>query len=163
MNKYLIGIIILILMISSNKLSYFLGCNINKIMNNIYVTEFLTILIIYNSIKLFENKSEKIHLFHSIMLYLIFKFFTRMNKTFTIISLLIIGFLLLEDTFKNDEKQEKNKKKHSFSLEDKEKIVVGIIIVGFIYNVYLKDNQFGNKFTIIKFFFSNKCNNKIYN
>ena len=162
MNKYLLGILILILIISSNKLSYFLGCNINKILNNVYFTEILTILIIYNSIKIFEREGDY-HLFHSIILYIIFKFFTRMNKTFTIISLLIIAFILLEDTFLNKKKlEDENNDKHSFSLQDKEKFVIGIIVIGFLYNIYLKYNQFGSKFNIMKFFFSNKCNNKIY-
>jgi hypothetical protein len=162
MNKYLLGILILILIISSNKLSYFLGCNINKILNNVYFTEILTILIIYNSIKIFESEGDY-HLFHSIILYIIFKFFTRMNKTFTIISLLIIAFILLEDTFLNKKKlEDENNDKHSFSLQDKEKLVIGIIVIGFLYNIYLKYNQFGSKFNIMKFFFSNKCNNKIY-
>tara|TARA_A100001015_G_scaffold121914_1_gene135172 strand:- start:983 stop:1480 length:498 start_codon:yes stop_codon:yes gene_type:complete len=164
MNKYLLGILLLILIISSNKLSYFLGCNVNKLLDNIYITEFITIIIIYYSIKIFGDKNTKSHLIHTITLYIIFKFFARMNDTFTIISLLIIAFILIENMLKNEDVllDEKNSISDNIQLDDKEKLLVGVIVIGFIYNIYLKYNQFGTKFNIIKFFFSNKCNNKIY-
>ena len=164
MNKYLLGIITLIIIISSNKLSYILGCNINKIFENVYFTEFFTIVLIYYSIKIFGDKNTKSHLSKSIILYVLLKFFTKMNRTYTVISLIIIGFILIENMFKDkNELMDNQDNSDNFLLEDKEKILVLIIVIGFIYNISIKYKQFGKNFNILEFFFSNKCNNIIYN
>ena len=47
-------------------------------------------------------------------------------------------------------------------LTGKEKILIVIIFIGFIYNVIKKYSDFGKKFSIIEFFFSKKCKNVIY-
>jgi len=164
MNKYLLGIIIFVISLSTNKLSYILGCNINKIFENIYFTEIFSIIIIYYSIKIIGDKNTKSHLYKAIILYVLLKFFTKMNRTFTIISLIIIGFILIENMFKNkNELMDDQSNSDNFFLEDKEKILVLVILIGFIYNISIKYKQLGKKFNILEFFFSKKCNNLIYN
>ena len=87
-----------------------------------------------------------------------------MNRTYTVISLIIIGFILIENMFKDkDELMDNQDNSDNFLLEGKEKILVLIIVIGFIYNISIKYKQFGKNFNILEFFFSNKCNNIIYN
>ena len=164
MNKYLLGIIIFLILISTNKLSYILGCNINKILTNVYLTEFFTIAVIYYCIKIFGDKNTKSHLSQSIILYVLLKFFTKLNTTFTIISLIIIGIILIENMLKDkNELIDDVDNSDNLLLEDKEKILVMVVVIGFIYNISVKYKQFGKKFNILEFFFSKKCNNLIYN
>ena len=163
MNKYLLGIIVFLILISTNKLSYILGCNINKLLDNVYFTEFFTIAVIYYCIKIFGDKNTKSHLSQSIILYVLLKFFTKMNSTFTIISLIIIGIILIENMLKDKNElvyDEDNSDNYSFS--NSEKILVMVVVIGFIYNITIKYKQFGKKFNILEFFFSKKCNNIIY-
>ena len=163
MNKYLLGIIVFLILISTNKLSYILGCNINKLLDNVYLTEFFTIAVIYYSIKIFGDKNTKSHLSQSIILYVLLKFFTKMNSTFTIISLIIIGIILIENMLKDkNELVDDEDISDNLLLENKEKILVMIVVIGFIYNISIKYKQFGKKFNILEFFFSKKCNNLIY-
>ena len=163
MNIYLLGIILFLISVSGNKLSYILGCNINKIFENIYLTEFLTFLVIYTSIKIFGDKNIKSHLYHTFSLYILLKFFTKMNTTFTIISLIIIGIILIENMLKDkNELIDDVDNSDNLLLEDKEKILVMVVVIGFIYNISIKYKQFGKKFNILEFFFSKKCNNLIY-
>ena len=164
MNKYLIGIIIFIVIISTNKLSYILGCNINKILGNVYMTELFTIIVIYYSIKIFGDININNHLYHSIILYSLLKLFTKLNYTFTIICFLIIGSMLFDKMLNENDSIRKSfyKKNEKLIIEDKEKLLIGVILVGFIYNIIKKKSDFGNKFNLITFIFSKKCNNKIY-
>ena len=163
MNKYLLGIIVFLILISTNKLSYILGCNINKLFDNVYFTEFFTIAVIYYCIKIFGDKNTKSHLSQSIILYVLLKFFTKMNSTFTIISLIIIGIILIENMLKDkNELVDDEDISDNLLLENKEKILVMIVVIGFIYNISIKYKQFGKKFNILEFFFSKKCNNLIY-
>ena len=163
MNKYLLGIIVFLILISTNKLSYILGCNINKLLDNVYLTEFFTIAVIYYSIKIFGDKNTKSHLSQSIILYVLLKFFTKMNSTFTIISLIIIGIILIENMLKDkNELVDDEDNSDNLLLENKEKILVMVVVIGFIYNIMIKYKQFGKKFNILEFFFSKKCNNLIY-
>ena len=163
MNKYLLGIIVFLILISTNKLSYILGCNINKLLDNVYLTEFFTIAVIYYSIKIFGDKNTKSHLSQSIILYVLLKFFTKMNSTFTIISLIIIGIILIENMLKDkNELVDDEGNSDNLLLENKEKILVMVVVIGFIYNITIKYKQFGKKFNILEFFFSKKCNNIIY-
>ena len=163
MNKYLLGIIVFLIIISTNKLSYILGCNINKLLDNVYLTEFFTIAVIYYCIKIFGDKNTKSHLSQSIILYVLLKFFTKMNSTFTIISLIIIGIILIENMLKDkNELIDDVDNSDNLLLENKEKILVMIVVIGFIYNISIKYKQFGKKFNILEFFFSKKCNNIIY-
>lgn len=163
MNKYLLGIIVFLILISTNKLSYILGCNINKLLDNVYLTEFFTIAVIYYSIKIFGDKNTKSHLSQSIILYVLLKFFTKMNSTFTIISLIIIGIILIENMLKDkNELVDDGDTSDNLLLENKEKILVMVVVIGFIYNISIKYKQFGKKFNILEFFFSKKCNNLIY-
>tara|TARA_Y100000389_G_C17347414_1_gene456575 strand:+ start:21 stop:515 length:495 start_codon:yes stop_codon:yes gene_type:complete len=163
MNKYLLGIIVFLILISTNKLSYILGCNINKLLDNVYLTEFFTIAVIYYCIKIFGDKNIKSHLSQSIILYVLLKFFTKMNSTFTIISLIIIGIILIENMLKDkNELVDDEDISDNLLLENKEKILVMIVVIGFIYNISIKYKQFGKKFNILEFFFSKKCNNLIY-
>ena len=163
MNKYLLGIIVFLILISTNKLSYILGCNINKLLDNVYLTEFFTIAVIYYCIKIFGDKNTKSHLSQSIILYVLLKFFTKMNSTFTIISLIIIGIILIENMLKDkNELLDDEDTSDNLLLENKEKILVMIVVIGFIYNISIKYKQFGKKFNILEFFFSKKCNNLIY-
>ena len=166
MNKYLLGIIVFLILISTNKLSYILGCNINKLLDNVYLTEFFTIAVIYYCIKIFGDKNTKSHLSQSIILYVLLKFFTKMNSTFTIISLIIIGIILIENMLKDKnelvDNSDNSDNSDNLLLENKEKILVMIVVIGFIYNITIKYKQFGKKFNILEFFFSKKCNNLIY-
>ena len=163
MNKYLLGIILFLILISTNKLSYILGCNINKLLDNVYLTEFFTIAVIYYCIKIFGDKNTKSHLSQSIILYMLLKFFTKMNSTFTIISLIIIGIILIENMLKDkNELVDDDDNSDNLLLENKEKILVMVVVIGFIYNISVKYKQFGKKFNILEYFFSKKCNNKIY-
>ena len=163
MNKYLLGIIVFLILISTNKLSYILGCNINKILDNVYLTEFFTIAVIYYCIKIFGDKNTESHLYHSLVLYTLLKFFTKMNTTFTIIALIIIGIILMENMLKDkNELVDDEDNSDNLLLENKEKILVMIVVIGFIYNITIKYKQFGKKFNILEFFFSKKCNNIIY-
>ena len=163
MNKYLLGIIVFLILISTNKLSYILGCNINKLLDNVYLTEFFTIAVIYYCIKIFGDKNTKSHLSQSIILYVLLKFFTKMNSTFTIISLIIIGIILIENMLKDkNELIDDVDNSDNLLLENKEKILVMVVVIGFIYNISIKYKQFGKKFNILEFFFSKKCNNIIY-
>jgi len=163
MNKYLLGIIVFLILISTNKLSYILGCNINKLLDNVYLTEFFTIAVIYYSIKIFGDKNTKSHLSQSIILYVLLKFFTKMNSTFTIISLIIIGIILIENMLKDkNELVDDEGNSDNLLLENKEKILVMVVVIGFIYNITIKYKQFGKKFNILEYFFSKKCNNIIY-
>lgn len=163
MNKYLLGIIIFLILISTNKLSYVLGCNINKILDNVYLTEFFTIIFIYYTIKIFGDKNTKSHLYHSLSLYVLLKFFSKMNSTFTVVALLIIGFILIEDMLsdKNELLQDKNEK-DEYTFSRGEKLLIIVIIVGFFYNLRGKYKEYGSKFSILEYFFSKKCNNIIY-
>ena len=136
MNKYLLGIIVFLILISTNKLSYILGCNINKLLDNVYLTEFFTIAVIYYSIKIFGDKNTKSHLSQSIILYVLLKFFTKMNSTFTIISLIIIGIILIENMLKDkNELVDDGDTSDNLLLENKEKILVMVVVIGFIYNI----------------------------
>ena len=42
-----------------------------------------------------------------------------------------------------------------------EKLLIVIIIMGFIINIYKKNKEFGKKFNLLKFFFNKNCNNKM--
>ena len=162
MNIYLLGLILFLIGVSGNKLSYILGCNINKIFSNIYFTEFLTFLVIYTSIKVFGDKDIKSHLYHTLTLYILLKFFSKMNKTYTIISLMIIGFIIIDNVIKEKELTLDEEDKDKYSLDNSEKLLVLVIIVGFFTNLNKKYTEFGSKFNLFDFFFSKKCNNKIY-
>ena len=96
-------------------------------------------------------------------MYVLLKFFTKMNSTYTIISLIIIGIILIENMLKDkNELVDDEDISDNLLLENKEKILVMIVVIGFIYNISIKYKQFGKKFNILEFFFSKKCNNIIY-
>ena len=161
MNIYLLGIILFLISISGNKLSYILGCNLNKVFENIYFTEFLTFLVIYTSIKIFSDKGIKSHLYHIFTLHILLKFFTKMNRTYTIISLMIIGFIIVDNILKEKEISMDSDNSDKYSLDNSEKLLIIVIIVGFFTNLNKKYNDFGSKFNLLDFFFSKNCNNKI--
>ena len=163
MNKYLLGIIIFLILISTNKLSYVLGCNINKILDNVYLTEFFTIIFIYYAVKIFGDQNTKSHLYHSLSLYVLLKFFSKMNSTFTIIALLIMLFILFEDMLKDKNELLKDENtKDNYLINEGEKLLIIVVIIGFFYNLRGKYKEYGSKFSLLKYFFSKKCNNIIY-
>ena len=178
MNILLNGLIIFILLISTNKLTYLYGCNLNKILNNIVILELITILVIFYFIHIFNNKGLEQHIYISILLWILIKLFSKLDLSFTIIAFIIIFYIFFdklkhvekieEKVNKNEENKENYKDNKSLlqeitNLNKMEKLLIVIIIVGFIINLNKKHKQFGKKFNILKFIFNKKCNYKYAN
>ena len=175
MNILLNGLIIFILLLSTNKLSYLYGCNLNKILDNIVILELVSIMVIFYFVDIFHNKGLKQHIYISIFLWILIKLFSKLDIYFSIITMIIIFYIfykkLKEDKYKDKDKN-KNKEELILSKESKgllqsitdldklEKLLIVIIIIGFIINLNKKNKEFGKKFNLSKFFFNKKCNNK---
>ena len=180
MNILLNGLIIFILLISTNKLTYLYGCNLNKILDNIVVLESVSIIVIFYFVNIFHNKSLKQHIYISIFLWILIKLFSKLDIYFTITTMIIIIYIfykkLKTDKYiDNDKDNDKDKEELILSNESKgilqtitefdkiEKLLIVIIIIGFIINLYKKNKEFGKKFNLLKFIFNKKCNNKYAN
>ena len=93
MNILLNGLIIFILLLSTNKLTYLYGCNLNKILDNIVVLEFVSIIVIFYFVNIFHNKSLKQHIYISIFLWILIKLFSKLDIYFTITTMIIIIYI----------------------------------------------------------------------
>jgi len=171
MNLLLNGLIIFILLLSTNKLSYLYGCNLNKILDNIVILELVSIMVIFYFVDIFHNKGLKQHIYISIFLWILIKLFSKLDINFSIITMILIFYIfykkLKEDKNKEKEKEELILSKESqgllqsiTDLDKLEKLLIVIIIIGFIINLNKKNKEFGKKFNLSKFFFNKKCNNK---
>ena len=174
MNILLNGLIIFILLLSTNKLSYLYGCNLNKILNNIVILELLSITVIFYFVDIFHNKGLKQHIYISIFLWILIKLFSKLDLYFSIITFIIIFYIFFYkikqgkkvgkgNIKKIADKENKSLLQEITDLNKIEKLLIVIIIVGFIINLNKKNKQFGKKFNLVKFIFNKKCNNKYAN
>lgn len=152
------GIFLLILSISGNFIQELLNCETQKFLaENIYVKHIIAFFILFFSINFYGDEviNPYITFKYSVIIYILFLCFTRMNLLFTIIVmlLLILSYVINLIIKYLDKKAKNNKLKKN--LENKLKfihiLIILIIIIGFLKYYYKEYQEHKNDFTILKF------------
>tara|TARA_B100001758_G_C18339614_1_gene573589 strand:+ start:370 stop:906 length:537 start_codon:yes stop_codon:yes gene_type:complete len=163
------GVFLLILSVMGNFIAETLGCRTQKLLSdNMYAKHFVVLILIYFAIG-FTNKSSAynplVHIKSAFVIWIGFILFTKMEMKFTIIAFIIFIIIYLLNDFKNfyqenNSNQENNKKIKmvNSSIKMLEKMVLGLLIVGFIIYSSKQYLDRGNNFSILKLIFgSKKC------
>ena len=153
------SLFIIFLIVSGNYLGDLIGCKMKYLLTeNIYVKHLLLFLLIFITIGLVNEEKDR-HpmdiMKDMIFLYILYIIVTRTNIYFTIILLVSIFILYIIDEIEKYEIKksdtEDNKEKFIKMKDYVTKIIIFIIIFGFIYYLYDKRKEYKKNFNLFTF------------
>lgn len=157
------GVFLLILAISGGYTAETLGCKSRKLLgNNMLVKHIVSIFILYFSIGIFskEKKNPTDTFKVTITIYSLFILFSRMNIYFTIVVflLLAINYIIWNyiDYYKTKDKNDNKIDKLIKTQNNIFKIIIILIIIGFILYTIEQYGNYKKEWSTIKFLFGTK-------
>lgn len=165
--------LLLVLSVSGNFLAETLGCQSQKVLENMFAKHILIFFMIYFTID-FTQRDQNIinplvNVLKALLVWILFHLFTHMNiiPTFIVSAILMVLFFIsnyrhyIDKKIKQDKKN-KNLENLDYSLKLSQKILfvimILIIIIGCISYYLEKRREFGRGFKILKFIFGvKKC------
>ena len=165
--------LLLVLSVSGNFLAETLGCQSQKVLENMFVKHILIFFMIYFTIDFTQSDKNIINPFVNVLkalsVWILFNLFTHMNiiPTFIVFIILMVLFFISNYRHYIDEKIKQEKKNKNLenldnSLKLSQKIlfviIILIIIIGCIAYYLEKRKEYGRGFKIWKFIFGvKKC------
>ena len=169
LDQLLRGILLFIIAVSGNFIAELLSCKTQKLLTtNMYTKHFIGLLIIYFAIG-FTNNEKTVHpfltLLNSLIVYILFILFSKMNLYFTVIcfSLLIILYVLNDFNSYYTENNDENKNDENIKIIKKIENVLYIILTlailcGFFIYFIKQQKDKGKLWETSKFIFGiSKC------
>ena len=161
------GVFLLILAVSGNFVSETLGCKTQKLFSeNMYVKQGLILLMLYFAIG-FTNLDEPVHPFEmgktTLGIYILYLLFTKMDLTFTLITLVLLSVTYIMSTFTTYYKEITPEETDKIELIEKIKnglviTLIGTITLGFGLYYNKQYNEYYKTWSPLKFIFGvNKC------
>lgn len=153
------GFFLLFLAVSGNYIAEIMGCEVQYYFtNNRIFKQFIVFLLIYFTI----NFTDKLHISplenfkKSITLWIFFTLFTKMDITFTLISIFILLSIFIIEKQKQYEilKTKTDKKTKDYdNIQQKLLVILMVIVtVGFLRYFFSKKREYKSKFNILTFF-----------
>lgn len=159
MNDIIKSIFLLILAISGGYVAQTLGCKTQKLLTeNMYVKHVVILMIIYFTSSIFnESKNPNESMKVTIVIYLLYLLFTKMNIYFTLVIFGLLGINYILSTYiKYYEKESIEKEKVVLFKDIQKKITIAsivLIISGFSLYMNEKYKEYGKKFSLKTFIF----------
>lgn len=132
-DQLLRGIFLFIIAVSGNFIAELLSCNTQKLLTtNMYIKHFIGLLIIYFAIG-FTNSEKAVHpfltLFNSLIVYILFILFSKMNLYFTVISFSLLTILYVLNDFNSYYTENNDENKNDENIEIIKKIEKALYII----------------------------------
>lgn len=160
------SLFLLVLVISGNYVGELLGCKVRNILhNNVYVKHFTLFSLIYFTLGLVgDNKKHPYTVLkETIEIYILYIILSKTNYYVTGIILLLLFIMYNIDEYQeymDENKKEYDKEKYDNIKDNITKLILMLLIFGFIYYLYDKKKEYKNKFKFKKFIFGNvECRN----
>tara|TARA_B100001093_G_scaffold520120_1_gene612854 strand:- start:4520 stop:5119 length:600 start_codon:yes stop_codon:yes gene_type:complete len=162
--------LLLVLSVSGNFLAETLGCQSQRILNNMFVKHLLILFMIYFTIDFTQRNAHLanpfVNVLKAIVVWILFHFFTHMDLLPTGIAILLIMVLFFISNYRHylDEKGKKigvkNLKNLDASLKNVQQMlfiaIIAVILIGsFIYFIE-KKREYKHNFSVFKFIFGLK-------
>ena len=152
------GFFLLFLAISGNFVAETLGCKTQYIFSkNMYVKQLIVFSMIYFTINFTSTKSPSPQesLLKSIVLWIFFLLFAKMNPLFTILAIILLLCIYSVDNYEKYLHSKKNKSKDK-ELKKYKKILAGAIVICILLGsfIYYKEKrlEYRSQFDLKKFF-----------
>ena len=164
--SFILGIFLLLVAVSGNFVAETLSCQLQKLLSeNMYVKNIVILMIIYFSLGFASSEgaiSPHSVALQSVMIWMFFIFFNKMDITFTIAALVGLFFILvIRNYVEYYEKIRENVEIVPFlkSMMDNLFIgVCGVVIIGFLLYFKRQHAEYKKSFSLITFLFGNtKC------
>mgnify|MGYP003682319129 CR=1 len=164
LDNILIGVLLVIIIVSGNYLGQMIGCNFQYLFTtDVLFKNLILIFTIYFTLSI--SNTTLTHPFNnfkfSMLLYIIFKIFTRMPKEYSFICIIILTFITVSEQYKSYLLGIQNYDKYKLVTKRQQNLValfLILLIVGHIRYIKTKYLRYGKKFNIIDFyFFGGKC------
>lgn len=164
------ALLLLILSVCGNYLAETLGCQTQRLLDNMYIKNILILFMIYFTIDFTDNEhiNPFINILKTVVIWILFKFFTHMNILPTVIVLILIMILLFISNYRHYLLKYKSYKKLDEKLR-KLQYIIGIIIIIMII-IYSSIYYIEKRSEYLKYFEPgqyimgvNKCKNKTPN
>jgi hypothetical protein len=160
--------LLLILSVCGNFLAETLGCQSQKVLENMFVKHILLFFMIYFTINFTQTGvvvNPIINVFKAFIVWIMYHFFTHMNLVPTLIVgllLMILFFISNYRTYIEESTNVKKKKEVDNALKITQKILWSVLIITILIGSYLyyfeKKKEYGSKFKPLKFIFGvKKC------
>ena len=158
--------LLLFISIAGNFLAETLGCRTQFYLENMYIKHLLILFMIYFTIDFTQGDevvNPVVNLKRAIIVWIFFHLFTHLDIAPTVIVLLLFMTLFFMSNYMTylEQINQKNSKL-SKTLKKVEEVlfflVLGIILIGFIYYYMEKKDEYGKRFNLLKFIFGvKKC------
>lgn len=153
------GVLLIIIILSGNYLGQMLGCNLQILFTTDIVSKNMILFFtIYFTLSLFSDEPTHPleHLKYSIILFVIFKIFTRMQREYTFLCILTLTFITIAEHYKNYLKYNKQFEKYDDIFSKQMNLIsffIIILIIGHIRYLKIKYLEYGENFNIFEFYF----------
>jgi len=166
-DPYLKGIVILVISIGANFIGDTLSCKTRELLDNMYMKHIFSFALLYTTIDLSKgdeltHPSEQFRA--SIITYIAYLMYTRMNLYFIIVaSILAIAIFILNKYLLYWDKKHKGYKNETYrnrkrTKEILEVLLVLTIVLGFLTYFIEKKSEYKDDFSYLKFLFgTNEC------
>jgi hypothetical protein len=158
-NGLIKSIFLLLLALSGGYVAQTLGCKTQKLLTeNMYVKHIVIIMLVYFTSSVFsEDKNPNENIKTSILIYLFYLLFTKMNIYFTISVFILLGINYILSTYvKYYEKQEIEEARIDLFKDYQKKLTIGaavLVITGFTLYANEKYKEYGKGFSLKTFMF----------
>lgn len=149
---------LLILAMAGGYISQTLGCKTQKLLtNNMFSKHLVLLMLIYftNSSFIMEDESPKEILKLTLMIYVGYLLYTKMDIYFTLFVFILLFLYYILHSFKNYYKEDPEKQEHVQKIILLQKSIINYIvisiIIGFLLYAREKKIEYGKKFSIYKF------------
>lgn len=153
------SIFLMLLALSGGYVAQTLGCKTQKLLTeNMYVKHIVIIMLIYFTSSVFsEDKKPNENMKTTLVIYIFYLLFTKMNIYFTLTVFAMLGINYILSTYVKYYEKEEIEEDHIELFKDyQKKLTIGIavlVITGFTLYATEKYKEYGNKFSLKTFMF----------